>query len=181
MNSQATPVVTTYRFKLSHGITELIQQFSKIHQYDDTASYKEAWLEWLDLNDEEIIREQRRLEEEGYQGDIIKKMYKSGRYYYRTKSSEKSQPSKRREYVSLSKEFIDAINNHIKMHNQDKSLKPAVGFEDFCKTHVIELTSEIELIQSIAKLNVEDITEKFKKAYKNQYFQIIKKTNTFSA
>ena len=179
MTSQTNPSVATYRFKLSFEITEMIQQFSKIHQFDDTASYKEAWTEWLDLNDDEIIREERRLKEAGYDGDVIKKMYKSGRYYYRTKSSEKTQPNKRREYITLSKEFIDAINNHIKMHNQDKSLKPAVGFEEFCKSHIIELASEIKIIQSNATLTGEDITEKFKKAYKNQYFQIIKKTNTF--
>ena len=36
----------TYRYKFSTEVMNEITAFSKIHQYDDRQTYKEAWNKW---------------------------------------------------------------------------------------------------------------------------------------
>ena len=95
----------TYRFKFNEEITSILNQFSKLHMHDDKylqssiGSY--GFLENID-----IIKEESRLIEAGYDGDINDKLYKSARYYYRKKTQKKDQQKqKRREYVCVSGEF----------------------------------------------------------------------------
>ncbi len=77
-----------FRYKLSDNIMSLITQFAKIHQYDDRHSYKDAWVnQWLNDYGELVEREISRLEQLGYKGDVIDKMFKAGRYYFREKES----------------------------------------------------------------------------------------------
>ena len=82
---------SVYRFNFDPLIVDLIKNFSKIHQYDDIESYKEAWKLWLDEYKDEINRETERLLNLGYNGNVIDKLYKSGRYYFRYKSTNKSE------------------------------------------------------------------------------------------
>jgi hypothetical protein len=66
-----------------------LSRFSKVHQYDDRPTYKSEWQKWT--NQEEIAQtmevEKRRLQENGYIGDIDDKMFKAGRYYFRKKTT----------------------------------------------------------------------------------------------
>jgi len=66
--------------------------FSKVHQYDDRHAYKSEWTKWT--QQEEIAQaidvEKRRLQENGYKGDIEDKMFKAGRYYFRKKTLPKT-------------------------------------------------------------------------------------------
>ena len=78
-----------YRYKFSQDFMTDLYEFSKIHQYDDRDSFKEAWKTWILLNDEPIQAEIESLTENKYDGDILVKMYKSARYYFRKKSTEK--------------------------------------------------------------------------------------------
>ena len=74
-----------FRYKLSDNIMELITQFAKIHQFDDRHAYKEAWEKYVNENREITDREISRLAELKYKGDVMDKMFKAGRYYFRTK------------------------------------------------------------------------------------------------
>jgi len=74
-----------FRYKLSDNIMELITQFAKIHQYDDRHAYKEAWENYVNEKREIIDREVYRLSELNYKGDVMDKMFKAGRYYFRAK------------------------------------------------------------------------------------------------
>lgn len=167
----------TFRFKIDDHVIYEINSFAKLHQYDDKNDYKEAWKEWTETNEELIERESRRLIELGYMGDVKEKLYKSGRYYYRTKSTQKTEPIKRRNYVGLTREFIDNIDQHINMHKENENYKPSEGYDDFCKRYIAELKSEIELIRQNGIVDASEISNKIKKAYKNRCFQIIKKAN----
>ena len=124
-------------------MTEL-SRFSKVHQYDDRVGYKSEWQKWT--NNEEIAQlmetEKRRLQENGYIGDIDDKMFKAGRYYFRKKTTttilnnhkeeESSTPStpkdarisetqatttttttERRTYITMSKQTIRMMDQHI--------------------------------------------------------------------
>mgnify|MGYP001465795542 CR=1 FL=1 len=48
--------------------------------------------------------------EKGYEGDVLVKMYKSARYYFKNKSAEKKDVKKRRQYVGLTPEFREAVD-----------------------------------------------------------------------
>ena len=88
----ATPVsakpTKTFRFEFSKGFIDELSRFSKVHQFDERRTYKEAWQKWKSNPeiDHIITIEVRRLEESGYVGDIEDKMFKSGRYYFRKKT-----------------------------------------------------------------------------------------------
>ena len=84
-----------YRFKFTEEFMEVLYEFSKIHQYDERKDFKEAWKIWVEENETIINQETTRLNDLGYKGDILDKMFKSARYYFRKKSSEKKQPTQR--------------------------------------------------------------------------------------
>ena len=80
---------TIFRHKFSDEFTVSLSKFAKIHQYDHRSDFKEAWATWTDDNEDLVATETRRLTNNGYEGDILDKMCKSARYYYRKKSTEK--------------------------------------------------------------------------------------------
>jgi hypothetical protein len=81
--------IKTFRFEFSKGFIQELSRFSKVHQYDERHTYKKEWNSWKsDPQIAEIMEmEKRRLEENGYNGDIDDKMFKSGRYYFRKKTA----------------------------------------------------------------------------------------------
>ena len=78
-----------YRYKFADDVCAELDRFSKVHQYDDRVTFKEAWTEWTNDSEDLISAEVRRLTNLGYEGDVVDKMYKSARYYYRKKSTVK--------------------------------------------------------------------------------------------
>ena len=135
-----------YRFKFSENVANGIYEFAKLHQFDDRSTYKEAWKDWCETNEDDIRREVNRLTELGYDGNVEDKMYKSGRYYFRNKSTNDTDPCKRRAYVSTSVDLIDSMDSHIKMHHSNPDYTPANGYDDFCKNYKVELGAEIEYL-----------------------------------
>jgi hypothetical protein len=103
-----------YRYKFTDDITNELYQFSKIHQYDDRKVFKEAWNIWVEDNRDIVDTEIRRLTIMNYEGDIIDKMFKSARYYFRKKSTVKKAPTERREYIGTHRDMLDAMDYHIK-------------------------------------------------------------------
>ena len=88
MNTIQIPI---YRYKFSNDFTEGLFTFAKIHQYDDRKTFKEAWTKWTEENDIIITNEIRRLKDNGYEGNILDKMFKSARYYFRKKPNQKKE------------------------------------------------------------------------------------------
>ena len=75
--------INTYRYNLDPLINNLIKDFVNKHKYNDRETYKEEWLKWCDKNSDMIEDEIKRLKDINYNGDVIDKMYKAGRYYPR--------------------------------------------------------------------------------------------------
>ena len=159
-----------YRFKLSEGINEGISAFARLHRFDDRTSYKEAWKDWLDANQELVDSEARRLRESGYNGDVSDKLFKSGRYYYRTRPFVVPPPAQRRQYTRVRNCFIQSVDQHVNMHFDNPEVSPSAGFEDFCRTCAVDLAGEVEFLTSAGLRDPEEISEKLKKCYKNRYF-----------
>ena len=162
-----------FRYKFTDEFTSELFKFSKIHQYDDRKSFKEAWNTWIEENDDIVNMEYRRLNELGYSGDILDKMFKSARYYFRKKSTVKKEPSKRRNYIGTQKDLLDAMDEHIKTNINSGNFKPSDGFDDFCKENIELLKEEITTLCRAGLTDSNEIKLKIKKTYKNRYFLVI--------
>jgi hypothetical protein len=169
--------ILIYRFKFTEEFMEELYNFSKIHQYDERKDFKEAWNTWTEENETIIDEEMRRLLNLGYEGDVLDKMFKSARYYFRKKSTEKKEPKQRRQYISVNRELLDAMDKHIEENIYNADYQPKTGFITFCKDN------EKILKETISKIFEQGIKEsqviecKIKKTYKNRYFMITNKKN----
>ena len=167
--------VNIYRYKFTDDFTCELFKFSKIHQYDHRKDFKEAWNIWTEENDNIVSEEVRRLTNLGYDGNILDKKFKSARYYFRKKSTEKKAPAERRNYIGVQKDLLDAMDYHIKSKLNDDDYKPSDGFDEFCKTNLELLKEEVNVLCRNGITNSEEIKKKIKKTYKNRYFLIISK------
>jgi len=164
-----------YRYKFDDTIINEIHNFAKIHEFDGRKDFKEAWNNWITEKNTIISQETQRLLELGYEGDVIDKMFKSARYYFRKKRTEKKEPSRRRNYIGLQKELLESMDNHILNNIKKDDYKPAKGFDNFCKENLDLLKIEVNKLISYNITNINEIKNKIKKTYKNRYFMIINK------
>jgi len=167
-----TTQANIYRYKFEEVFVEQLSRFAKIHQYDHRKDFKEAWTKWMDENEEIVSEEVRRLVSLDYKGDIIDKMFKSARYYFRKKSAEKKAPCERRDYVGVGKELLAAMDEHIKTNLSN--IKPSTGFIAFCKQEIGLLEREVNHLVELGFTDANEIRNKMKKTYKNRYFVVIK-------
>lgn len=146
--------------------------FAKLHQYDDRKDYKEAWKLLVEVHTVEFAAEKERLHKQGYKGDVLDKMYKSGRYYFKEKSCS-SDTKPRREKpsstIKLSKRILVTMDTHLKSTN--RPVKPSEGFEQFCRDNV-ELINQEGNREGVTSEDI--LMHKLKKSYKNRYFTIQK-------
>jgi hypothetical protein len=167
--------INIFRYKLSDEMVVELHNFAKLHEYDHRKDYKEAWSIWVECNDDMITTEVSRLKALGCDKDIIDKMYKSARYYFRKKSTVKKEPVKRRVYTTLSKEFIQSIDDHIINNINNEDFKPSVAFDGFCNANIEILKSEVLELTKKGLIGAKNIKDKIKKTYQNRYFLVIKK------
>lgn len=166
---------TIFRFKFSDEFISELSQFAKIHQYDDRHQFKEAWNNWVEENQDLINTESRNLINNGYDGDVLDKMFKSARYYFRKKSTEKKDPVTRRTYINVDKQLLDAMDEHIMENIDDDDYQPKNGFTDFCNSNIELLKKVVNQICESGIKDAREIEDKIKKTYKNRYFVLVKK------
>lgn len=164
----------TFRFKLGDEFQTKLNAFAKLHRYADRHEFKDAWEKWCQENRGYIDDEQGRLNREGYDGDVLTKMYTSARYYFRKKPDKKNDPTERCKYVSIDPDVLEKMDDHVTNTVRQPNFKPSTGFEDFCKVNKDLLTREVARLYNQERLPAKDIQYKFKKAYKNRYFQMMK-------
>lgn len=185
---------TPYRHKFSNEFTELILIFVRNHKYDNKSDFNQSWEEFVDYNDEQIAKERTILKQNGYNGDLNEKMYKSARFYYLKKvlkeaSKTNHKPIKKRiistninqdvikkkkVYIKISEVFNDYIDKYIIKMVSDNVNKPSDCYESFCNSHIEEIKLEINLL--IEKgFNSYKIPEKIKKTFKNRFFALQKR------
>jgi len=167
--------VNIFRYKFSHDFTSDLFVFSKIHQYDPRKEFKEAWKIWLEENVVIVDEEVRRLKNLGYEGDVLDKMFKSARYYFRKKGTVKKAPIQRRDYIGVQKNLLESMDKHIRMGISSEDYKPSHGFDDFCKKNTDILKEEVNTLCKNGFTDSTQIKNKIKKTYKNRYFLLISK------
>ena len=173
-SNSSTFELNIYRYKFTQEFTVELFKFSKIHQYDHRKDFKEAWEKWVEENEDLVNEEYRRLSNLGYNGDIMDKMFKSARYYYRKKNVEEKKPVERRIYIGSQKDMLDAMDEHI-TSNLSREFKPSDGFDDFCKKNVDIIKTQVTLLCQAGYTDANEIKSKVKKTYKNRYFLIVSK------
>ena len=166
-----------YRFKFSNGFLEHLKELTRIHKFDDAKIFKEHFDEWKEENNEIINRETNYMRNMGYEGDVINKIYKSARYYFKNKSNEKTKPKKRKQYVGIDITLKDKMDEFIqeKIDENDDIPKPADAYTEFIENekNKIMLTTEKNRLISFG-LNETEADNKFKKTFKNRYFLKLK-------
>jgi hypothetical protein len=183
------------RFEFSGALVEHVTAFANLHRYDDRKTYKEAWTAWL-AHDEIatlLANEVTRLRAIGYMGDVADKLFKSGRYYFRTREptvpstqqlgttsralAPHTPPSQRlgRAYVLLNHQLLDAMDDHIDcgLRRDAHAYTPASGFAEFCKLNINSYSSEVARLSEIMPTG-EAVHDKLKTTYKNRYFMMTK-------
>ena len=157
-----------FRFKFRQEFMETLVSFSRIHQFDKTPEFKEAFEAFCETNRCSINEETKYLTDKGYKGDIIKKIYVSCRYYFKNKDYTPQETKKRRKYIPQDKDFIYSIDEHVEISIK-KGYKPAKAFSYFSELREDVIDNEITRLK--VYLNEEDeIDAKIKKTYKNRYF-----------
>ena len=171
-----------FRFTFGPEFIDKLSRFAKVHQYDDRKTFKEAWAAWIKDDDVSYLinDEFKRLTNTGFKGDIMDKMFKSARYYYRKKSDTPKEPRERKEYVGFSKEILVEMDANIQAQlgsekGVTKAVAPAKAFAHYCANYrhtiVSELTRENPEMSSWTRDEIEDMTNRFKKAYKNRFYK----------
>jgi len=161
-----------YRYKFTQEFIDELYKFSKIHQYDDRKVFKESWNEWLEMNKDIVLNETNYLLNLGYNKNILDKMFKSSKYYFRKKSTEKSAPTQRRSYTNVQKVLLDAMDKDIKDINKI-NYKPSERFNDFCNKNIDLLKEEVNTMCKNGFKDPIEIQKKIKKTYNNRYFLLL--------
>ena len=71
-----TDCTKTFRFKFSKGFVPILENFARNHRWDDPKIFKEKWKHWVKEHKDFIDREVLYLEDRGYEGDVLSKMFK---------------------------------------------------------------------------------------------------------
>ena len=159
--------MTTYRFNFSKNFQEKILKFAKIHEGDELIDFNDYFSKWCKENNNFIENELKNLKERGYQGNIIDKVFKSIRYYFKNKTIGNVESKKRKKYTVKNSEFLNTIKEHI--NSIRIVMKPSEAYNQYAELY----KDEIKKMKSILIENEYDEKEsikKIKKIYKNKYF-----------
>ena len=189
-----------YRFDFSKCFIQELRTFSQMHQEDDRHMFKDAWNEWIKMPtiDLQIKEEIEKHTDQGFKGDILDKMFKSARYYYRKKKQCKPEPkSKPIKYMGFHKTFLKHIDEDIleqinenlvietddDIKNQENSkdqfskptmciLSQAEAYANFCQNNQTEILAEFIQLKNEHGELAPNISCKLKKAFKTRFFKI---------
>jgi len=166
----------TFRFVFSEEITQYLHEFSKIHQYDDRKVFKEEWASFIESDDVKPIlqNEMKRILHLGYRGDVLDKMFKSARYYFRNKKTKSDEDldnkdKVKRTYITISKDIhsqmdkhiLDQIHKHIDVETKISNIAPSDSFDNY----LLQFKEQYSCMD-------DELLKKHKKTYKNRFYNI---------
>ena len=105
---------SVYRFKFSDLVSEELHNFAKQYRFTPRKDVKEAWKRFTqgEIMSQLIDQEKDRLGGMAYDGDIVRKMYTSMRYYY-MKLPNTAQPAYRKVVEGVVEEVPTATDSQI--------------------------------------------------------------------
>ena len=171
---------TTYRFKFNKEILDSIKVFSKIHSEDCGEDFLDAFQLWKRANHELIDKEEKRIVDLGFKGNIEEKIYKSARYYFKNKKTKPIASNNKylkTNYIPRNPSFFLLLEKYIK---NNSSQKASILYKQFMAETDNEISSEIskEMIRlKNYQLNDVECLKKIKKSFNNAYYKIKNKKN----
>ena len=194
MNGVGRVTIKTNRHTYCEEVVEQLSSFAKIHEYDDRKDFKEAWQKWIEEPDIKnlIGSDVSRLTVNGLSGDILDRMYKSARYYYRKKAGEAvTEPTVRKEYQGLPRTVLKTIDDYIyseinrnileteKGGNHIITITAAKSFTTYCKLHYDVISDLLPpmndddcSVNKNMREELKKVTDRLKKTYKNRFYNI---------
>ena len=201
-NSDTQVKIPIYRHKFSEKLLKIMDEFSRLHKFEDRVTFKESFNEWCMENCSIIDEENETLFRNGYTKDIKDKIFRSIRYYFlkKTKNIDGNRCSAINELqdesydnaeegkenktpvannkdnnnnrTRLPANIIKLMDEHIKSNIHDK---PSMLFESF-KLKYIDALNETE-IQQLQQLQQKHFDLKLKKSFKNRCFKVKRNSN----
>jgi hypothetical protein len=182
MNTNLPLKITTLHFNFSEHVINQLSYFAELHKHDDRKTFKAQWEKWIQTPDisKLIETEIEYQHKKGFTSDVLDKMFKSVRYYFRKKTPKPNQKTQRKQYITLNSTFLETIDKHaieiIKTYSViDNNLvianiSPANAYANFCETQQTIIYDQIKYLVNM--LTYDDICEKMKKTYKNRFHLI---------
>ena len=187
--------IQTYRYLFSTELSIELNDFARIHMYDDRKTFKNEWVSWIEIEGiKNLLQEEiKRLSNLGCEDDIIDKMFKSARYYYRKKPQVKQVIKiERKKYTGFTKAILESMDNHIRNEIQknikikEKSenivnisdISPADAYDNYVLENQDIIIKEIKIykgVNQIIDIDVKELSNKIKKTYKNRFYVITRK------
>jgi hypothetical protein len=129
-----------HRLDFSPNCVEELEEFSRIHRYDDRKIFKEAWSQWIqqkniqNMIDEEYSFAQNTpiLDPSLSKKTLLDKMFKSVRYYHRKK------------WLQHTKENVDIYQDPQDTRKPQKSQKPQQKQKGFSKEFLAMIDQSIQ-------------------------------------
>jgi hypothetical protein len=197
LSKHCTVRMQTFRFNFTNFVMEELSVFSRIHQHDNRTDFKDAWKLWVEQHKLLVDNETTRLVKAGFNGNVVDKMFKSVRYYFRKKSSVPSAQNSRKRYegihtpilLTIDKQINTQIDNHIldeKTEGEERisSISPAEAFQLFCDDHQTNIVDamradfQIGVRTNISRDTVSTYMNRLRKTYKNRFYIIrVNRTN----
>ena len=134
------------------------------------------------------------MELEGYEGDVLDKMFKSARYYHKKRDTNTAPIEITKihaEYKNrFSREFLNEMDEYIQMQFVDikimvnkngkyiNTLSQTEAYNNYCNNNKDKIMSEFMLIKNKRGELTMDMVGKLKKTYKNRFYSARKKEKT---
>jgi len=144
-------------------------EFSRVHQFDKSPEFKDSFQTFCDENEDIIEKEKQILNDKGYKGNVIDKIYKSSRYYFKNKDYTPQETKTRRKYIKQDKEFINIVDDVVTISVRNNE-KPALSYQNFIDNNEYSEILNAEKKRLSEHLNKDDVTSKIKKTFKNRFF-----------
>lgn len=167
-----------FRYKFDKEVASEMHKFSKEHKNLSKKDFTDNWERWKNSHAEMINNEIERLRGIGCTGNIEEKLFRSSRYYLSKKKEEDATPKQRRKYISLDRDFIEIVDNHIQeqfSNNNNNQSSPKECYNEFASSNASHIENEINRMFQDDEFNRDEGKSKIKKTYKNRVYQFLLK------
>jgi hypothetical protein len=184
------------RFKYSDVMVGLLDNFARIHRYDDRIDFRKFWDVFVETNRKTFEYEVKLLYSRGFKSDPHFAMYKSTRFYYRKRYIENNaenikKNTKKHSYSKFPSKLIELIDSVIEKYISTNikqvtereyicTITPASCYINFCDDYEFDLSIHIGdyVRQTLAvggDISSILISNKLKKTFKNRFYKIQEK------
>jgi hypothetical protein len=164
-----------YRYNFTDEFKQSIKYFSTKHKDDSFVDFKIYFERWCDEYKTQIEDEYKILLRNGYEGDVMDKIFKSARYYFVKKSnSKKPEKKERKKYTCKNSKFLKLVKDHINNIKEDH-MKPSEAYNNFAEKHGVIIEDFVKSLISDDTYDKKAAKAKVKKIYKNKYFVLTRK------